>query len=65
MHIMAAKARDTACVHNAGHEIVPLHPILVRRPVRKMRERRLAELVFFELPEVVQIKTYMKTNGQS
>ena len=44
----------TPCgIHFAGHEIVALHAILVRRAVGKMSERGLAQLVFFELPEVL------------
>jgi hypothetical protein len=57
MYIVAAKAGDSMCVHHTRHEIVSLHPVLVSRPVRKMRERRLTELVLFKLPEFGQIKT--------
>lgn len=37
-----------------GHEVVPLHPILVRGAVREMCGRRLTGLVFFKRPESVQ-----------
>ena len=38
VHIMAAKAGHTARVHEALHEVVALHPVLMRGAIRKMRE---------------------------
>ena len=55
VHIMARRAPDSVPIHHALGEIVPLHSILVRGAVRKMRECRLAELVLFELPEILKV----------
>jgi hypothetical protein len=55
VHVMAAEARDPASIHDALHEIVPLHAVLVRGAVGEMRERRLAEPVLLELPVVAQV----------
>ena len=62
-HIMTVKARDAACVHNTSHEVVHLHPILVRGTARELRVRRLTELVFVEVPEALQITTPHKTDS--
>ena len=53
MRIVAAKTRDAASIHQALHEIVALHPVLVRGSVRKVRKGKIAELMFFELPVVL------------
>ena len=50
--VMAIETTDSATVHEALNEIVPLHPVLVRRAVRKIVEAALAENVIFELPEI-------------
>ena len=52
---MTAEAGDAAPVHHALHEVVALHPVLVRRAVGEVRERRLAQLVVFELPEILEL----------
>src|SRR5215467_6341608 len=57
------RSRDAALVHHALREVVPLHPVLVRRAVREMRERRLAELVFLELPEILKLQTWPVADG--
>ena len=40
--IVTAKARDATRVHQALHEVIALHAILVRGAIGKMRERQLA-----------------------
>ncbi len=45
------EAGDAVAVHHALHEVVALHPVLVRGAVGEVRERRLAELVILEPPE--------------
>ena len=66
VHIVAAEAGDAARVHQALHEIVALHAVLVRRAVGEMREGGLAELVLFELPEILQLAApARKPTGQS
>ena len=54
VNVVAAEARHALRVHHALDEVVALHAVLVRGAVREVRERRLAELVLFELPEVLQ-----------
>ena len=56
MHVVAIEAGYSTAVHYALREIVSLHAVLVRRAVCKMSEGLFAELVFFELPVIPQIK---------
>src|SRR5215510_15042285 len=60
MDIMAAEAGDAAPIHEALHEIISLHAILVTGAFREMRETRLAELVFLQFPVIFQIQPLMK-----
>ncbi len=53
VRIVAAETGDAARVHQALHEIVALHAVLVRGAVGKMGEGGFAELVLLQLPEVV------------
>jgi hypothetical protein len=53
MNIVATEAGNPAPVHNALNEVVPLHAVLMRSPIRKMREGRLAQLVLLELPKIL------------
>ena len=62
MHVMTVETGDAACVHQALHEIVALHAVLVRGTVGKVRERSLAQFVLFELPEVDQILTHVEAD---
>jgi hypothetical protein len=62
MNVMAAKASHSVCVHRARDEIVALHPVLVRGAICEMRKARLAQLVFFQPPEVSEIQPDMETN---
>src|SRR5579859_2858148 len=62
MGIVAAETSDAAGVHQALHEIIALHAILVCRAVGKMGERHLAELVIFELPEVNELAAHVKAH---
>lgn len=55
MCVVAAEARDAATVHHALHEIISLHAILVGGAVGIMREGRVAECMFFQLPKVAQV----------
>ena len=55
MHVVTAKAGHTATVHHTLYKIVPLHAVLVRRAIRKMSKRRLAQSVFFQSPEILQV----------
>src|SRR5215475_1424583 len=61
--VVTAEAGNAALVHHALGEVVPLHPVLVRRAVREMRERRLAELMLLELPEVLEPETGPEPDG--
>ena len=60
--VVTTEAGDASVIHDALHEIVSLHPVLMSRVIGEVRERQLAELVFLELPEVLQTATLMKTD---
>src|ERR1035437_1246469 len=62
MHIVAIEAGDAAPVHDALHKIVPLHPVLVRRAVGKMREALLAQSMLFQLPVIPQVQSHVETH---
>ena len=62
MNVVAAEASNSPPVHQALHEVVALHAILVSRPIGKMRERCLTQLVLFELPKVLQMKSDVISN---
>ena len=62
VHIVAVEARDPAPVHDALREVVPLHPVLVRRAVRKMCEAQLTQCVLFELPVIPQVQPHVITH---
>ena len=55
MRIVTARAGHAVAIHHALHEVVALHAVLVCRAIREMREGGLAELVFFEVPEILQL----------
>ncbi len=63
VNIMATGAFHAMRVHHALDEIVALHAVFVRRAIRVMCERRLAEPVFFELPEILQLAAHVKPYG--
>ena len=63
MHIMAGRACDTVLVHNALHEVIPLHSVLVCGSVREMGERRLTQGDVFELPIIFKVKTDVVSDG--
>lgn len=63
MNVVARETGNSASVHHALHEVVPLHPILVRGSVCKMCEGRLAKLVVFELPKILQLQSGLKAHG--
>ena len=65
VRVVAAEAGHAARVHQALDEVVALHPVLVRRAVGEVRERRLAELVLLELPEVLQVEPDAETRPAS
>ncbi len=44
MRVMATEAGHASGIHQALHEIISLHPVLVRRTIGKMREGKIAEL---------------------
>src|SRR5215470_5955420 len=60
---MAAEAGNAALVHLALHEVVALHPVLVRRAVREVREGCFAEGMLLELPELAEPSALMKADG--
>ena len=63
VNVVATGARDAVRVHDAGHKIVALHAVLVRRAVGKVSERGLARFVLFEFPVILEIRADVKTDG--
>src|SRR3984893_1193816 len=63
MDIVAAEAGDTSRIHDTLHKVVALHPILMPCAIRKMGESRVAELMFLELPEVLQIESLTEADS--
>ena len=49
-------------VHDALHEVVALHAILMRRAVRKVVEGALTKGAVFKFPEILQLQTNVKPN---
>lgn len=60
MDVVATRALHAAVIHHALHEIIALHPILVSRSVREVRERGLAQLVLLQFPEALQFLSHVK-----
>jgi hypothetical protein len=65
MYVMAAIARHAMRVHRALHEIVPLHPILMRRAVREVRERCSPSLNSSSFQKFFKSIPTWKPTGQS
>ena len=63
MHVMATEAGHAPCIHETRNKVVALHAVLVSGAVCKVCERRLAELVFFQLPEILEIPAGLETHG--
>ena len=65
MDVMAAEASDAAGVHNALHEVVTLHAVLVAGPVGKVGKTLLAGLGFFQVPKVLETQPLLKSDWPS
>src|SRR5262245_58177974 len=63
MHIVTTETGHPARVHQALHEVIALHAVLVAGRVGEMGKRRLAERVLFEFPEVPERAPLVETNG--
>src|SRR6516162_11137172 len=59
MYVVATEAPDIMVVHDAGGEVVALHPVLVRCAVREIIEVGLAEFPGFELPIILQAESHL------
>lgn len=57
MHIVTGSTGDALPVHHALDEIVTLHPVLVRCPIREVCEGGLPQRVIFELPVVREMES--------
>jgi hypothetical protein len=53
VNVVARGASHSVPIHHALDKVVALHPILMRRAVREIVERRLSESAVFESPEVL------------
>ena len=62
MYVVAIEAGDSASVHDALHEIIALHSVLMSGAIREVRECGLTEFVFFERPKVCQLESYTITH---
>jgi len=62
VRVMAIDARDASRVHQALHEIIALHAVLMRCSVGEMRKRQLAQLVVFKFPEIDQFFAHVKAH---
>ena len=62
MWIVATETGNAPSVHEAPDEIIPLHPVLVCRPVCEVGEGCPPELVFLQLPEVHQVQANMEAD---
>ena len=57
MWIVAAETGNATIVHQALGEIVALHPVLVRRAIREMREAGFTQLMLFQLPVIRKLQS--------
>ena len=62
MRIVASETRNTTAIHQALYKIVALHPVLVRRAVRKMGEGGLSKRVLLELPKIAKMQAHTIPN---
>ncbi len=60
---MAAKTGDAATVHNALHEIIALHAVLVGGSIGEVYEGGLAESVVFQLPKIAEVEAHPIADG--
>ncbi len=65
MDVMTTGAFHAAVIHHALNKVVTLHAVLVRRAVRKVRERCLAQLVLLQFPKACSFSPMSKPTGQS
>ncbi len=63
VYVVATKAGDPPPVHHTLHEVIPLHAILMRCALRKVRKGELAQCVLFQLPEILQMEPRPKADG--
>src|SRR6516164_7741296 len=63
MNLVTVKTRDPATVHDALHEIISLHAVLVRGTVWKIEKIRcFAKAVVLQLPEICEPQSYLIAN---
>jgi hypothetical protein len=63
MNIMAIEARNSAPIHHALNEVIPLHAVLMRGAVSEMHEAGLAERMILETPKVFEVATSTIADG--
>jgi len=59
---MTTHPSHAAGVHEALHEVVTSHPVLVRGAVGKMSKGQIAQLMVFEIPKVDQPLAHVKAH---
>ena len=62
MNIMASEAGDPSAVHQALHEVIALHAILMSGAIGEMREGHFTEGVIFELPKIAEFESDAKAD---
>ncbi len=60
--VVTARALNAAAVHQTLHVIVPLHAVFMSRSICKMGKRRFTQLVFFQLPVILQISANLEAH---
>ena len=63
VNIMAVVAGDSTRIHQALHEIIPLHPVLVRGTVAVMCKGGRPKSVLLEFPVVTQVQAHAESDG--
>ena len=53
MHVVAIETGDSVVIHDALHEIISLHPVLICRAIREVVEIGLTERAVFQPPIVL------------
>jgi hypothetical protein len=63
VRVVTIEASNSTPVHHALHEIIALHSILVRGPIRKMiKVLRFAEGVILKLPVILELDPHPVTD---
>lgn len=62
VHIVTTEAGDPAPIHDALHEIIALHPVLVRSAIREVVEVRGSKRALFQPPVILESPPHLVAN---